>query len=112
MRMFVLGASLLGLAVSLSAQDPNSDQATTKKPVQAFHEFQRQYAGDWIAQWHPATGTPSAIYGTGLPLADWRENSLVEARRHALLQIQQHHDLLGLGTSELRESIGDRKSVV
>ncbi len=108
MRMFVLGASLLGLAVSLSAQDPNSDQDTTKKPVQAFHEFQRQYAGDWIAQWHPATGTPSAIYGTGLPLADWRENSLAEARRHALLQIQQHHDLLGLGTSELRESIGAR----
>jgi hypothetical protein len=76
--------------------------------TEAWMEFQRQNPGPWRALWCTATGTPHAIYGTGLPLADWRGNSLEEARRHALLLLQNRADLLGLGTSEFRESIGAR----
>jgi hypothetical protein len=106
MRLIAIGASL-GLAVSVVAQEAfDPDQVT--KPTTAFESFRRDQGGDWIAQWHRATGTPSAIYGTGLRLTDWRENTLEEARRHALQQLQQHRLMLGLGTSDFRESIGAR----
>lgn len=96
MRMFAIAACLAALC---PAQDP---AAADQSPQQAFEAFE-QRGGQWIAQWHPATGTPSAIYGTGLPLADWRENSLEEARRHALRLIAEHGALLGTGSSEFRE---------
>jgi len=70
--------------------------------------FRSEQGGDWVVQWHPATGTPSAIYGTGMPIADWRESSLEEARRHALQVLARHQDLLGLGSSSFVESIGAR----
>ena len=104
MRMFVIGASLV-LAVSVIAQDPVDNAAS---PKSAMAEFLRASAGQWVTQWHPATGTPNAIYGTGLPLADWRENSLAEARRHALQLLTTQKELLGLGASDFRESIGAR----
>ena len=96
-------AASLGLAVSSLAQAPQE-----LKPAAAFDRFQAEHGGQWVVQWHRATGTPSSLYGTGLVLDDWRENTLEEARRHAELQLRMHHDLLGLGTSEFRESIGAR----
>ena len=105
MRLSFVGASL-GLAISSLAQEPQQD--FTVKSTAAFETFKRQHGGDWVAQWQRATGTPSSIYGTGLVLADWRENTLEEGRRHALLQLQANRDLLGMGTSEFRESIGAR----
>ena len=76
----------------------------------AWHEFLANANGQWRVEWCAATGTPKAIWGSGLPLADWRGNSLVEARRHANLLLQQQAALLGLGTSEFREVIGSRMS--
>jgi hypothetical protein len=104
MRMIAISASL-ALAVSAATQEP---EFTGQKPTAAFETFRRQHGGDWVAQWNPATGTPNAVYGTGLQLADWRENTLVEARRHALLQLEQHRELLGAGDSTFQESIGAR----
>ncbi len=75
---------------------------------EAFERFERQTAGTWIVRWHDATSTPAEIYGSGAPLADWRENSLAEARRHAQVLLGQWPDLLGLGDSEFREVIGAR----
>src|SRR6185295_10568170 len=48
------------------------------------------------------------IIGTGIKLDDWRGSSLDEARRHALQLLREHADLLMLGDSEFRESIGAR----
>ena len=51
----------------------------------ALEQFQSANGGEWIVKWHPATGTPGTIYGTGLKINDWRQNSLEEARRPANL---------------------------
>ncbi|MEO6597566.1 MAG: hypothetical protein ABIP94_22715, partial [Planctomycetota bacterium] len=106
MRMIAFGASLV-LAISSHAQEPAANQ-NEPSPKAAVAAFVRATGGQWISQWHPATGTPSAVYGTGLPLADWRQNTLEEARRQALLLLTAHADMLGLGTSDFREVIGAR----
>ncbi len=77
-------------------------------PAEALQEFQRTEGAQWAVQMHAPTGTPRVLFGNGIPLPDWRENSLAEARRHAHLQLQQRHALLGLGHSEFRERIGAR----
>lgn len=67
-----------------------------------------RHGGQWMQQPYVATGTPRAVYGTGLPIADWRENTLAEARRHAANLLQDESELLDLGTSEFREILGSR----
>lgn len=107
MRLFALAS--LALAVSSFAQDPAGAKAqSTKSAFRDFLLHEQARGGQWIAQWNPATLTPSAIYGTGLPLEDWRENTLEEGRRHALAALATHREMLGLGTSEFREIIGAR----
>ncbi|MBX3464730.1 MAG: hypothetical protein KF830_16290 [Planctomycetes bacterium] len=96
----------LTLSLSLAAQEPGA--GADRSPKEAFAALQAAADGQWLVQWHPATGTPSAIYGPGLPLDDWRENSLDEARRQAQRLLAEHKDLLGLGTSQWREEIGAR----
>lgn len=92
----------IGLAPSTLAQVP-SDRA-----AEPFPELAERAGGTWVAHWNPATGTPSAVYGTGLPLRDWREDSVGEARRHAQWTLATFGDLLGLGASEFREVVGAR----
>ena len=114
---------LLALAVTsalLPAQKNHADDGPARLAAQraaaaqaeansaAWKQFQMAQGGEWMSQWCAATGTPRAIFGAGLPLADWRENTLEEGRRHAGLVLQQHGELLGLGTSEFREVIGAR----
>jgi hypothetical protein len=65
MRAYFLAASLC-LPLPAAGQDPSGQP----EPRAAFEVFQQQHGGQWSAQWHPATGTPSAIWGTGMPLAD------------------------------------------
>jgi hypothetical protein len=117
--MSLLACATLGL--SAPAQKPTTPQSamgilapsqaavpTTFLTSPAWQHFLVQNGGEWTPQWNAATGTPRAIWGSGLPIADWRENSLAEARRHAQQLLQDQSELLGLGTSEFREVIGAR----
>jgi hypothetical protein len=102
----ILGLILASVAI---AQDAKQDSpASTLRKVQPFPTLSARVGGDWIAHWNPATNTPDSIIGTGIKLDDWRGNSLDEARRHALQLLREHADLLMLGDSEFRESIGAR----
>ena len=90
------------------------DSSPTQEQLANFHdspvwqEFLMQDGGSWNVEWCAATGTPRAIWGSGIALADWRGNTIEEARRHAQLLLQRHDALLQLGTSEFREVIGSR----
>jgi hypothetical protein len=122
MPKLLLGAAILAcfsIPDSLHAQQADPPRAASRNQIlqdavasptsqAAWLEFQGQHRGPWRAEWCTATGTPRAIYGADLPLADWRGNSLEEARRHANLLLTSQERLLGLGTSEFRESIGQR----
>ncbi|MEZ6037240.1 MAG: hypothetical protein R3F29_07150 [Planctomycetota bacterium] len=94
------------------AQEKQQDPATLalaefyRSP--AWAEFLDQVGGEWQVRWCPATGTPRSILGSGVALTDWRASTLEEARRQADLLLQQRARLLGLGSSEFREIIGQR----
>jgi hypothetical protein len=111
---------VLGLAAAAAAQDPSErfprplavpipvlDQRMEQESP-AWQRFVSESGGTWVSRWNHATRTPRVVYGTGLELADWRGNSLEEARRHANQFLADQAELLGLGTSEFRESIGSR----
>jgi hypothetical protein len=98
--------SICLVASTVLAQEQSTNQRFSSES--AFQKFEQDQGGDWIVKWHPATGTPGTIYGTGLKIDDWRENTLEEARRHAhQLQVDQKK-LLGLGTSSFQEVIAAR----
>jgi len=105
MRTSLLASVVLASSTLCLAQDQNPE---TLSPRAEFARFEREQDGAWRVQWHPATGTPSAIYGTGLAIEGWRENTLAEARRHAEQLLRDRADLLGLGASDFREVIGAR----
>ena len=74
--MRILAIASLWLAVPSSlllAQEPAQPQPLASKAV--LQQFQDN-GGSWIVKWQAATGTPGTIYGTGLKIDDWRENSL------------------------------------
>jgi hypothetical protein len=104
-------AMALAFTAPIAAQK-HADEATAQRAAflssPAWRTFLDAAGGEWSVDWCAATGTPGAIWGSGLPLADWRDNSLAEARRHAHELLRQHADLLGLGASEFREAIGAR----
>ena len=120
------GISLAFVATSLAAQKPQSspgysleqrvalalpdrdfDRQCEAESI-AWRQFVEQSGGQWISQWNRASGTPSAIWGSGLPLSDWRGNTQVEARRQANNLLVRQSDLLGTGQSEFREAIASR----
>ena len=105
MRYLAL-ASLCLAAPSMLAQEQSPITPLTS--TASFDRFQQAQGGDWIVKWHPATGTPSTIYGTGLKIRGWGKNSLQEGRRHANRLLVDQAELLGLGTSTFREIIGAR----
>ncbi len=118
-RILLCGAALLAAAF-LPSQSPGNAQASGKGPTPAqaaqsewrsseeWGGFQLDHGGDWSVTWSAATGTPKAIWGSGVQIDDWRENSLEEARRHAVALLESNRDLLRLGSSEMREEIGAR----
>ncbi len=89
---------------------PGIDFAAVEAPAAnasaPFQAFVQANGGTWWSRWCPATGTPMELFGTGLPIVDWRGSSLDEARRHALAALATHGALLGLGGDEFREVIG------
>jgi hypothetical protein len=98
----------LVLAAASLAQMPQDQAPSSPAVTKQFRPLEQRVGGRWQALWNPATNTPSAIYGTGLLIDDWRENTLAEARRHANRVLAEHADLLQLGASEFREAIGAR----
>jgi len=105
MRKIALTSVCL-VASTLLAQEQSPTKPLTS--VSLFEQFEQTQGGNWVVQWHPATGTPGTIYGTGLKIRDWRENTLQEGRRHASQLLVNQAQLLGLGTSTFREVIGAR----
>jgi len=110
---FFLGCCLIGtsLAPALPAQKPVNEAQNREaawRTDSPWTRFVRQYGPEWKVEWSNATSTPKSIWGSGIPLKDWRENSLTEARRQAHLLLQEHGDLLGIGDSDFRETIGAR----
>jgi hypothetical protein len=111
----VSAAAAMALAAPALAQKQASEAMQQKAAFLAsapWQSFLADAGGEWSVEWCAATGTPGAIWGSGLPLADWRENSLAEARRHANQLLRERGELLGLGDSEFREVIGARMSRV
>jgi hypothetical protein len=80
--------------------------AQAQTPVslwQAWQQFQRESGtSGWRAEWSPAAGTPRAIYGPGLRIAEGVTTSTA-ARELCLRQVERHRALLGLGTCTLHE---------
>ena len=105
----ILASACLTVA-ALAQKAPSTDGLAQFYSGPSWHEFLTAASGSWRVEWCAATGTPKAIWGSGLPIADWRENSLVEARRHANQLLKDQAELLRLGTSEFREVIGSRMS--
>lgn len=73
-------------------------QATVDPVADAWQTFLREHGPNWTVHWHPATGTPRAIYGDGLPVS----GPIGDARRAsevAALVLEQHAALLGRGES-------------
>lgn len=112
MRIKHIAASLALASLSpLAAQKgPTAEQQQANEFRQStvWTNFTELAGGEWLVDFHPATGTPNAIWGPGLAIADWRENTLEEARRHANNLLRDRSNMLGLGTSEFREVIGGR----
>jgi len=110
---FLLGCALAAsslvapIAAQKQASESQHQQAAwrTSAPWLAFVD---QYGPNWKVEWSAATSTPRSLWGSGMGLKDWRENSLTEARRHAHLVLRDQADLLGIGNSQFRETIGAR----
>jgi len=112
---FLLLAATLAFSAPTTAQKDVSEAAQQKAAFLSsapWQAFLADVGGEWSVDWCAATGTPGAIWGSGVPLADWRVNSLEEARRHAHALLRERSELLGLGDSEFREVIGARMSRV
>lgn len=105
MRKLAIASLWLAVPSLLLAQEPTQPEPLASKA--ALRQFQER-GGDWIVKRHPATGTPSTIYGSGLRITDWRENTLAEGRRHAVQLLKDEAELLGLGQSDFHEVIGAR----
>ncbi|MCR9247693.1 MAG: hypothetical protein NXI31_21920 [bacterium] len=108
----LLGSVTLAQVPGPDAQFLNRDAAARAQEFEAksaaFQRFVERVPGEWLTRWCPATGTPKQVFGPGVTVGTWRGNSLEEARRHAHLLLLQEQELLGLGASEFRESIGTR----
>ncbi len=120
---FLLGCCLVlgGFSESVAAQKAIAQKAIGQKQAPeaqqqqaawrtsaAWTSFVENYGSQWRVEWSDATSTPKSLWGSGIPLSDWRENSLTEARRQAHQLLQHQSGLLGIGRSSFRETIGSR----
>ncbi len=112
LHSLLVGCSLLASSFNdhLIAQQPaaKSEQHSAWRNGPAWQQFADQHGNQWQVEWSNATATPKSLWGSGIPLVDWRTNSLVEARRHAHQVLLDNAELLGIGDSDFRESIGAR----
>ena len=118
-RTFLVYRSVItftALTALLCGQEPETKNTVGAAAISAalaaesetWQLFLSANGGDWTSRWCAATETPRLAFGDGVPLAEWRENSLPEARVQAQRFLRQHSELLGLGDSEFRETIGSR----
>ena len=96
---------LLSAAVSLALPALSFAQDAPPQEQQNWQAFQKAHGAEWIAQWNPATGTPSAVYGPGLRLTA-PILGVAPARIDAEALLNQHAKLLGRGGSKFVERIG------
>jgi hypothetical protein len=117
MRQLDLPTTLLTAAAAFAAGVPAVAQKHASEAdyqhafwlqSEPWQQFLAKQGGNWRVEWNAATSTPKAIWGSGIALQGWRENSLEEARRHANQMLLEHRDLLRLGASGFREIIGSR----
>jgi hypothetical protein len=101
MRRF-LSFAVLALAASAAAQTP----------TEAWNRFLAEHGPRWNAEWSPATGTPSAIYGQGFRLQDGPIQSVEAARPHAVKLLGRYAALLGRGASSFEERLAERSGNV
>jgi hypothetical protein len=90
------------------APTPAALQEAAWRQSEPWQQFVRQHGSNWQVEWSPATATPKAIWGQGIDLPDWRDNSLEEARRQANHLLLDQAAMLGIDGSEFREIIGAR----
>ncbi len=95
--------------IAQKASSPADEQLAAFYSGAEWREFlDRDPAGKWLVDWCAASGSPRAIYGSGIALRGWSENSLEAARVQANQLLRDHADLLRLGASDFRETIGAR----
>ncbi len=106
-------AGALGVAATLCGQQaaaPDLAQPQDPAMLRAWARFVAEHPGHWVARWSPATGTPKAIYGSGLKLEGGPIREMAVAERHAEELLAQHPELFGPGGStfvpEIREKVG------
>ncbi len=113
---FTVAASLgvlftLAPAQSVLAQRgaaPAQEGTTAARRTEAaWRTFERVH-GSWQVEWNAATGTPSAIWGPGLRLAERRIDQIADARQFAQATLQRYEQLLGRGDSTFVERIGQK----
>lgn len=113
LRSSLLFACLLAGSVTAPVQAQKQSSESQQQQAEwrtsiAWKQFVQRYGNQWRVEWSDATSTPRSLWGSGIPLAGWRENSLTEARRHAHNLLRAEAGVLGLGRSSFRETIGSR----
>ena len=103
-KPFVSLLAATSLLAALAAQERAPAFATPATQA-AWSQFLAQY-GRFTAEWNPATGTPSGIWGDGIDLRTGRIADLAQARQHATALLASQQVLLGSGATEWREAIG------
>ncbi|MCR9246245.1 MAG: hypothetical protein NXI31_14535 [bacterium] len=108
--LFAVATACLAALPALTAQtgappDRSPNETTEPAGNAAWQRFVAETPGPWRARWCAATGTPSAIFGAGLPLSTGRIKSMAAAREAASAVLTERGELLGLGTSQFRETI-------
>ena len=106
-------ASMLAAAVTVAAlaAQNGAPSSITGERSSAWQTFQQQH-GKFTAEWNPATGTPSGIWGDGIALGLGRITDLDIARAQATALLARQTGLLGTGNSTWVESIANFTSPV
>ncbi len=73
------------------------------RPREAWSHFVHDHGSSWLVDWNPATGTPNAIFGPGLKVAEAIDH-LAAARAEAEGVLRRNATLLGRGDSIFVES--------
>jgi hypothetical protein len=101
------------LAQEGSLPTPGQNRVGQETPVaRAWSRFLQEQGANWQVEWTTATGTPAAIWGPGLRLAERRIDTIEDARGFASQTLDRFAELLGRGESTFVETIGQKVRAV